>query len=88
MRETKMTKVKSNDLKKGTRIQLKNGWYGTIFDNARGNIRMAEIEGNYTEVGSVYVTDIDTAYVCAEWVEIEYTPAQLKLKQQMNKVFG
>lgn len=83
-----MKTVKSNDLKKGTRIQLKNGWYGTIFDNARGNIRMAEIEGNYTEIGSIYVTDIDTALVGAEWFEIEYTPAQLKLKQQMNAVFG
>jgi hypothetical protein len=83
-----MKTVKSNDLKKGTRIQLKNGWYGTITDNARGNTRMAEIEGYYTEIGSIYATDIDTALVGLEWYEIEYTPAQLKLKKQMSAIFG
>ncbi|MCK9382928.1 MAG: hypothetical protein M0P95_17935 [Sulfuritalea sp.] len=50
--------MKSNDLKKGDLVQLKNGWYALIADNMKGNIRMAEVFGNYTETGSVYVHDI------------------------------
>ena len=81
-------KVKSNDIKKGARIQLKNGWYGTIADNARGNTRMAEIEGYYTEIGSIYATDIAKAMVNGVWVSIEYTPAQIKLEKQMSAIFS
>ena len=78
----------TNDLKSGTRIQLKNGWYATLKDNARGNIRIAEVEGFYTETGSVYSHDIVRALINGQWVEIEHTPAQVKLEQQVNSLFG
>ena len=48
----------TNEIKKGMRFKLANGWWATMMDNKRGNIRMAEVEGLYKEVGSVYAHDI------------------------------
>jgi hypothetical protein len=79
----------TNTLRKGDRVQLRNGWFGTIADNARGNIRMATVEGDYTETGSVYSHDILRA--CPKggaWEDVEHTPAQLKLREQVERVFG
>lgn len=73
--------MKTNDIKKGMRIQLRNGWYGTMMDNAKGNIRMVDVEGIYRETGSVYSHDIVTVKVDDQWVGIEHTPAQIKLKK-------
>lgn len=83
-----MDKVKTNDLKKGARIQLANGWFGTIKDNKRGNIRLAEVEGLYTEIGSVYSHDIVRAEVDGAWVEVEHTPAQVKCRKLNEELFG
>jgi hypothetical protein len=75
-----MATVKTNELKKGTRVQLANGWFATIADNMRGNTRMATVEGIYTETGSVYAHDIVKAFVDGVWQDIKHTPAQLKMK--------
>lgn len=81
--------MKTNDLKKGARILLANGWYGTIADNARGNIRMAEVEGFYTEIGSVYSHDIVRAINAAgEWENVQHTPAQDKLRKEVEVFFA
>ena len=40
--------MRTNDIKKGTRIKLHNGWFGTMMDNKKGNVRMAEVQGIYT----------------------------------------
>ena len=82
----------TNELKKGARIQLANGWFATIYDNAKGNTRMAEVEGFFTEIGSVYAHDISICILnpgtdAEEIVPIEHTPAQLKLKARL-KVMG
>jgi len=79
--------MKTNDLKSGTRIRLRNGWFGTLKDNKKGNIRFAEVEGFYTELGSVYSHDIALAEVGGEWIEVEHTPAQLKLREQVAALF-
>jgi hypothetical protein len=72
--------MKTNDIKKGMRIKLKNGWFATMADNKRGNIRMATVEGYYTETGSVYAWDI---VECkpeqgADWEAVKLTPEQIK----------
>jgi len=86
--------MKTNDLKSGTRILLRNGWYGTLKDNKKGNIRFAEVEGIYTELGSVYAHDIVEAQLPVDdtdnsgrWVEIEHTPAQLKCRQMNERLW-
>lgn len=79
----------TNTLRKGDRVQLRNGWFGTIADNARGNIRMATVEGIYTETGSVYSHDIIRAQPKGgAWEDVQHTPAQLKLRETVEGVFG
>lgn len=81
--------MKSNDIKKGMRILLNNGWYGTMKDNARGTIRVAEVEGFYTEIGSVYSFDIRMAQgTDGVWHHIEYTPKEIEVKQMNEAIFG
>lgn len=75
----------TNEIKKGTRIQLRNGWKGTMADNRKGNIRMAEVEGIVTELGSVYAHDIVYAWPNDERQTIELTKAQIKLELAENK---
>jgi len=81
--------MKTNDIKKGMRVRLAvTGWKGTMFDNMRGNIRMVEVEGLYTEIGSVYSHDIEFVKVDGLWEKVEHTPAQLKLKKDVETIFG
>jgi hypothetical protein len=84
----KVGTMRTNDLKKGARILLANGWFATIADNARGNTRIATVEGYETETGSVYSHDIAFAIQSdGTRVAIEHTPAQLKLKAQVASFF-
>ena len=80
--------IKTNDLKKGTRVQLENGWYATLRDNARGNIRIAEVEGFFTETGSIYSHDIKRALINGQWVEVEHTKQQQELRSTVDSLFG
>ena len=79
----------TNELKKGTRVKLRNGWFATLEDNARGNIRLATVEGYVTEIGSIYSHDIKYYYDKENgWVCPEYTSAQLKLRKQVGYLMG
>lgn len=74
----------TNELKKGTRVQLRNGWMATILDNKKGNTRVCEVEGDYTEMGSVYAHDIVTCYLFdGSCVPVEHTDKQIKLREQV-----
>jgi len=81
--------VFTNELKKGDRILQFNGWYGTIKDNAKGNIRIAEVEGFETETGSIYAHDI-AFKINPDGLRtrIEHTPAQIKLRNEVTQMFG
>lgn len=76
--------VKTNDLKKGARVLLANGWYATIADNARGNVRVATVEGFVTETGSVYAHDIVKAEIAGAWVPINHTDKQVEMKNRVT----
>ncbi len=54
--------MKTNDIKKGMVVKLKNGWFGIMADNMRGNTRMVDVDGTYREIGSVYSHDIVKAW--------------------------
>jgi hypothetical protein len=77
----------TNELKKGDRVQLRNGWMATVMDNGRGNIRVCEVEGFYTEMGSVYAHDIEFAHTPLGIVRVEHTPKQMKFKEQVEALF-
>ena len=78
----------TNDIKKGTRVRLKNGWYATIMDNKKGNIRMAEVEGYYTEIGSIYAHDIQVVFTDNGWVKPTLTAKQIDLEWEFNNLMG
>ena len=80
--------MKTNDIKKGTRIQLSNGWLGTMMDNMKGIRRMAEVEGFVKDIGSIYAFDIYRAHNDnGDWEFIKLTPAQIK-QQKAIKAMG
>ena len=79
--------MKTNELKKGDRVRLHNGWYATLVDNKKGNIRCATVEGYETETGDIYSHDIQYAIINGQRHDIEYTPAQLSLKQKVDSLF-
>ena len=78
----------TNEIKKGTRFLLRNGWDATMADNRKGNIRMATVEGDYTETGSVYAHDIVSVLIGEAWQPVTMT-AQQKDCQELNAaMFG
>jgi hypothetical protein len=82
---------KTNELKKGTFIRLANGWDAEIFDNMKGNTRLAKVYGDYTEIGSVYSHDIVAVLDAIGGnviARIEYTPSQLQCKQWSDNLFA
>lgn len=76
--------MKTNDIKKGMRILLSCGWKATMLDNKKGNIRLAEVEGIFTEIGSVYSHDITHCMteIGGDWVKVNHTDSQKELKNQ------
>jgi transposase len=73
----------TNELKKGDKVRLGNGWDAIIWDNKKGDIRMAEVHGFFTEIGSVYSHDIIAKYTDSGLVPIEHTKSQLKLRDRI-----
>ena len=76
-----MIAIKTNEIKKGERIRLRNGWEADMADNAKGNTRMAKVYGYETEIGSVYSHDIMYVQRGGTWQPVEHTPAQAKLRK-------
>jgi hypothetical protein len=74
-----------NDIKKGMKLQLKNGFAATMADNAKGMIRTADVEGIYREIGSIYAHDISRVLnpTTGQWETPRFTEAQTK---QANKI--
>jgi hypothetical protein len=73
--------MKTNDIRKGMRFRLRNGWDADMADNKKGNIRMAKVYGTFTEIGSVYAHDIVSVRTETGWLPVEHTPAQIRLKK-------
>jgi len=93
----KLPKVRTNEIKKGEWVVLRNGWAAQIEDNRKGNTRMATVYGYVTECGSVYSHDI-LAVLDSETVDpksgvgvpikvVEHTKAQDKLREQVAFMF-
>lgn len=78
----------TNEIKKGMRFLLKNGWYATMADNRKGNIRMATVEGDYTETGSVYAHDIVSVLIGEAWQPVTITGQQAKVRDLNVALFG
>jgi hypothetical protein len=69
----------ANDMRKGTVVRLRDsGWRATIADNAKGLIRLADVEGWEREFGSIYVHDIAFVETDNGPEPVELTTAQAK----------
>ena len=80
--------IKSTDISNGETIILRNGWYGTMKDGQkRKNIRMAEVQGIYTEIGSIYVHDIVSVFRDGREIPVEHTDAQKNLRKKLTGIF-
>ena len=78
--------MKTNDIKKGMRFLLKCGWFATMADNMKGNTRMAEVEGYFTEIGSVYAHDITSVQLPdGTWEHVEHTTNQANLERLVER---
>ena len=84
----------TNAIKKGMRVrttQLGAPVTGVMMDSLKGNTRLIDTKGSevglFDEMGSVYAYDIVAAEVDGEWVNIEHTENQLKLKAAVSN-FG
>jgi hypothetical protein len=54
--------VSIKDVRKGTRVILRNGWEAEVLDNLTNRqTRMCNVFGEYEEMGSVYTSDIVSA---------------------------
>lgn len=54
--------ISIKDVKKGTIVCLRNGWEAEVMDNLTNRqTRMCKVFGEYTEMGSVYTSDIHSA---------------------------
>jgi hypothetical protein len=80
--------MKTNEIKKGMRFRLRSGWLATMQDNRKGNIRLAEVEGDYTETGSVYAHDIVSVLIGDNWQAVEHTGQQAKVRELNVALFG
>jgi len=76
--------VFANDLKRGTKVRLRNGWEAKLEDNKKGNTRLATVYGDYTEMGSVYTKDISHAQVGGKWNKVQMSPAQNKTARKIR----
>jgi hypothetical protein len=79
--------MKTNDLKKGTRVKVHYGWEAEIFDNVKGNSRMCRVFGLVKEIGGVYAHNI-TDYLDSDgvWKKVEHTKEQIKLKKMIESI--
>ena len=75
----------ANDIKKGMRVLLANGWEGTMYDNAKGNIRMVDVEGTFREIGSVYIHDILWVKVGDGWEYVRLSERQAMVAMNILK---
>jgi len=55
--------IRTKEINKGDRVLLRNGWEADIIDGYKTRpTRLAKVYGDYTEMGSVYSTDIRLRY--------------------------
>ena len=78
--------ITSNEMKKGDFIIQANGWYGEILDNMKGNTRVANIHGYFTEAGSIYVWDITNIVKDGKLYNLKLTDKQVKDRVMVESI--
>jgi hypothetical protein len=84
--KSESTKIRTDQLKKGTRVRMRNGWEAIVVKKCDGNTLMAEVFGDFTETGSIYAHDIVVAVVDGKWVDVEMTEEQAQFYEQVKSL--
>ena len=79
------TVVSINDVKKGMRVRLENGWEAEMMDSKRTSIRLARVFGDFEEVGSIYAHDIWEVLQDGEWLPVLLTPSLKKQAEDIKR---
>jgi hypothetical protein len=78
----------AEELKRGTRVRLRNGWEAIINQKCKGNILNATVFGDFTETGSIYTHDIIAAEINGQWVDVEMTEGQAQFHKEVKPFFN
>jgi hypothetical protein len=78
--------MQTKDIKKGSRVQLRNGYTADTLGSARGHTTMCKVYGIVTEMGSVYTTDIEFVKVDGVFQNVEYSEGQLKAQRARSRM--
>lgn len=75
--------VTMKDVRKGTRVVLRSGWTAVVLDNLTNRqTRMCEVHGDYTEMGSVYSSEIVEAFINGNWEFVQHSPKTLAIAKE------
>ncbi len=87
--KSKSKKIGIDDLEKGDRIKLKNGWEATVIEKSNNddNTLIAKVYGDFTETGSIYIDTIDKVKIDGQWVKFEMTEDQKQFKTLRRTIF-
>lgn len=80
-------KIGTHELKKGTKIKMRNGLEAIIVKKCVGNTLVAEVFGDFTETGNIYAHDIMAAMVEGQWVDVELTKEQIQFYEQFKNFY-
>lgn len=86
MADTFETTISTNDIKRGMRVEFRDGRMGTMMDNKRGNIRCIKVDGPFREMGDCYMYDVWRAELePGKWGVVCLTKAQLAFKLRVRQ---
>lgn len=71
-------KIRTDQLKKGARVRMRNGWEAIVVKECDGNTLIAKVFGAFTETGSIYAHNIVATEVDGKWVDVEMTEEQAR----------
>lgn len=78
------TKIRTDQLNKGTRIRMRSGWEAIVVKKCDGNTLIAKVFGDFTETGSIYAHDVVAAFIDGKWINVEMTEEQAQFYEQIK----
>jgi hypothetical protein len=81
------TKIRTDQLKKGARVRMRNGWEAIVVKECDGNTLIAKVFGAFTETGSVYAHNIVATMVDGKWIDVEMTEEQARFYREVKPFF-
>lgn len=81
------TKIRTDQLKTGARVRMRNGLEAIVVKECDGNTLIAKVFGASNETGSVYAHNIVATEVDGQWIEVEMTEDQARFYKEVKPFF-